>query len=308
MSHGLRRLPRNKVPDFSGRPMRSLGRRCERAALLIVIALAYPRLQSEIGHWQALLAVAPLALFEGSLGGVVIRQGRRRARRMSSAERPALWVSPMSEITPATPAIGKSQHCVLFAADIAKFTDPRRDDEVRLALREALYSLLNAAFDHSGIPWGCCIHEDRGDGVVVVIPASMPTITVASVLIEQIRARLCRHNRLSNAQAQVRLRLAVHIGEVHRDGHGLVGEAVNDLFRILDAEILREALRTSDMPLALIVSDYFYKSVVRGAPGNIYASAYSEVTVSVKQFHASAWILMPSAGPPEAGGRSIISR
>src|SRR4051812_28972872 len=102
MSHGLRRLPRSKVPDFSGRPMRSLGRTCERAALLVVIALAYPRIQSEIGHWQALLAVAPLALFEGPLGDVVTRQGRRRARRLPSAEAPpALWVSPMSEMTPA---------------------------------------------------------------------------------------------------------------------------------------------------------------------------------------------------------------
>lgn len=292
MSHGLRHLPRNKVPDFSGRPMRSLGRRCERAALLIVIALAYPRLQSEIGHWQALLAVVPLALFEGPLGDVVIRQGRRRSRRMPSAERPpALWVSPMSEITPATPAIGKSQHCVLFAVDIAQFSHSGRDDEVQLAVREALYRLLTESFKDSGISWNSCLHEDRGDGAIVVIPAHMPTITVVDQLVEQIRIRLRRYNRLSSPVAQVRLRLAVHIGEVHRDGHGLAGKAVIHLFRILDAPDLRQALQRSTTGLALIVSDYVYESVIQGGPSGVDPAAYSEVIVNVKEFEARAWLL-----------------
>jgi hypothetical protein len=196
-----------------------------------------------------------------------------------------------TEIGLSAPLIGRSQHCVLFAVDIAQFTGDGRDDEVQLALREALYRLLIESFEGSGIPWRACVHEDRGDGVIVVIPAHMPTITVVDPLIKEIGTRLRRHNRLSSRVAQVRLRLAVHIGEVYRDGHGLAGKAVNHLFRMLDAPDLRQALRLSGTGLALIVSDYVYQSVIHGGPGNADPAAYSEVIVRVKQFEARAWLL-----------------
>jgi hypothetical protein len=196
-----------------------------------------------------------------------------------------------AEIALPAPLVGQSQHCVLFAVDIAQFTGDGRDDEVQLALREALYRLLIESFEHARIPWRSCIHEDRGDGAIVVIPAHMPTITVVDPLIEEIRTRLRRHNRLSSPVAQVRLRLAVHIGEVYRDGHGLAGKAVNHLFRMLDAPDLRQALRSPEADLALIVSDYVYQSVIHGGPGNADPAAYTEVIVRVKQFEAIAWLL-----------------
>jgi hypothetical protein len=191
------------------------------------------------------------------------------------------------------PQVGRSQHCVLFAVDIAQFTAAGRDDEVQLAVRDALYRLLIESFDGSGISWRTCVHEDRGDGVVVVIPAHMPTITVIDPLVEQIQMRLRRYNRLSSPVAQVRLRLAVHIGEVYRDGHGLAGKAVNELFRMLDAPDLRQAVQVSETGLALIVSDYLYQSVIHGGPGGTGAAAYSEVLVRVKQFQARAWLQIP---------------
>lgn len=324
---------------------------CETAALLIVIILAYAWLQSEIGGWQALLAVAgaPLALLDGSLSSrfAVRRRGRRphdphtrpAARHPRDAgQTPALWVSPTPsgfgivvsghvgvpvgvtvpaprgdrayagglpvplpfpcptpEIMAPTPPIGRSQHCVLFAVDIAQFTAAGRDDEIQLAVREALYRLLIESFRASGIPWSSCVHEDRGDGVIVVIPAHMPTIVVVDQLVDQIRVRLRRYNRLSSHVAQVRLRLAVHIGEVYRDRHGLAGKAVNHLFRMLDADELRHALQLSASGLALIVSDYVYESVIDGGPSGVDPAAYSEVTVTVKQFKARAWLLQVPA-------------
>jgi hypothetical protein len=195
------------------------------------------------------------------------------------------------EIAIPTPSIGRSQHCVLFAVDIAQFTAVGRDDEIQLALREALYRLLIESFNASGIPWALCLHEDRGDGAIVVIPACMPTITVVDDLIEQIRVRLRRYNRLSSQVAQVRLRLAVHIGEVYRDRHGLSGKAVNHVFRMLDADELRRALQASESGVALIVSDYVYDSVIDGGPGGVNPAAYSEVIVEVKQTRARAWLL-----------------
>ncbi|MDN3354655.1 hypothetical protein [Actinomadura sp. DC4] len=181
-----------------------------------------------------------------------------------------------------SPPIGRSQHCVLFAVDVARLTDGR-DDDVRLAVRDAFYRLLVAAFEDAGIPWDSCVHEGRGDRVVVVIPAHMPTITVIDPLVDRVRVRLWRHNRLSSPVAQVRLRLAAHIGEVYRDGYGLAGKALDDLLRMLDAPDL---LKTAD-DLALIVSDYLYRSVVHGGPGDTDPTAYAEVLVDQDR----AWLL-----------------
>ena len=64
--------------------------------------------------------------------------------------------------------------CGLFAVDIAGFTDPRRDEYVQLHLRDMMYRILERAFDGSGLPWRACQHEDRGDGVLVIVPPTIP--------------------------------------------------------------------------------------------------------------------------------------
>jgi CRP-like cAMP-binding protein len=187
----------------------------------------------------------------------------------------------------------RSQHCVVFAVDIAGFTDAARDDEVQLAVRRALYRLLIEAFDDALLPWDECLHEDRGDGVLVIIPAQMPSAMVVDPLVNRIRAGLRRHNRLSSTAAQIRLRIAVHIGEVHGDAHGLAGDAVNHLFRLLNATPLKDALAGSRAEAALIVSDYFFDSVVRHGPGLIDPAAFRPVTVALKRTRARGWIHLP---------------
>ncbi|TNY37462.1 hypothetical protein [Thermomonospora catenispora] len=194
----------------------------------------------------------------------------------------------------------RSQHCVLLAVDMASFTDPARTDRVQLALRETLYEAVAGAFDDCSLGWDDCLHEDRGDGMLVVIPARMPTITVVDPLLGRLVERLRRHNRWASGPYLVRLRVAAHIGEVHHDAHGLVGTAVNHLVRLLDAPPLKRALADSGGEAALIVSDYFYDSVVRHAGGPVDPAAFWPVTVEVKQTRTRGWVHLPHspAGTP----------
>ncbi|WP_119730587.1 hypothetical protein [Thermomonospora amylolytica] len=194
----------------------------------------------------------------------------------------------------------RSQHCVLLAVDVAAFTDPARTDRVQLAIREALYDVVPGAFDDCPLGWDGCLHEDRGDGMLVVIPARMPTITVVDPLLDRLAERLRRHNRSASGPHAVRLRAAAHIGEVHHDAHGLAGTAVNHLFRLLDAPALKRALDDSGGELAFIASDYFYDSVVRHAEGTVDPAAFWPVTVEVKQTRARGWVHLPHspAGTP----------
>jgi hypothetical protein len=201
----------------------------------------------------------------------------------------------------------RAQHCLLFAVDIADFTDVKRDDEVQLAVRAALYGLLIESFDDAHLPWDQCLHEDRGDGILVIIPAKMPSASVVDPLLGHIRAGLRRHNRLASEAAAIRLRVAVHIGEVHSDAHGLAGVAVNHLFRLLDAPVLKRTLAAAPTDVALIVSDYFYDSVLRHGPGMIDPAAYRPVTVEVKRTQARGWIHLPGVPPALADRAGIVA-
>jgi CRP-like cAMP-binding protein len=199
----------------------------------------------------------------------------------------------------------RSQHCVLFAVDIAGFTDSRRDDGVQLAVRKALYRVLRQAFNAAEMPWEECHREDRGDGVLVVIPAKMPSSTVVHPLLVLIRAGLRHHNRLSSQAAAIRLRVAVHIGEVHADDHGVAGSAVNHLFRLLDAPALKRTLDHPGAEIALIVSEYFFDSVIRHGPAWIDPDAFRPVTVRSKGSPVRGWINLPDIPPPAWCGRDI---
>src|SRR6266511_1403806 len=59
-------------------------------------------------------------------------------------------------------------NCSVFFTDIANYGDPRRDDDDRRAIKDALYEMLQESFDDSNVPWASCVREDRGDGVLIV--------------------------------------------------------------------------------------------------------------------------------------------
>jgi len=91
----------------------------------------------------------------------------------------------------------------LFAVDIAGFTGPHRDDDIRLYLHEELYQVLHKAFDGSGIPWADCFCEDRGDGALIVVPPVVPCKGLIDPLPERLRGLIRRHNHISRDAAGI---------------------------------------------------------------------------------------------------------
>lgn len=195
--------------------------------------------------------------------------------------------------TPTPPTDG--QLCTLFAVDIAGFTSPGRDDEIRLYLHEELYEVLEKAFDGSGIPWARCFHEDRGDGALIVVPPGVACKGIIDPLPERLRGLIRRHNHVSCQAAGIQLRAAAHIGPVEHDGHGFVGSDINLLFRMLEAPPLKRALAGSGAELALIVSDDVYRRLVCRCPSLISPEAFQRVKFQVKRDRACGWTYLPGA-------------
>jgi hypothetical protein len=124
--------------------------------------------------------------------------------------------------------------------------------------------------EDAGIPWDDCDHEDRGDGVFVLVPADVPKALLAESLPPALVTALRTHNDGHPGPERIRLRMALHAGEVHYDQHGVTAVAVNLAFRLLDADPLKAALTSSSGVLAIIVSSWFFEEVVRhggAAPG-----------------------------------------
>ncbi|GAA1345355.1 substrate-binding domain-containing protein [Saccharothrix algeriensis] len=164
------------------------------------------------------------------------------------------------------------------------------------AVRHGLYEALRAAFAECGVEWtddwDGTYHEDRGDGLFVLVPADVPNSRVVSTLLHELVGQLRRHNAVSAPGARIRLRAAITAGEVLNDGNGVMGEGLVLAFRLLESAPLRAELEQRPGVLALVVSDRFYRDVVRQDPG-CDPDSYRAVAVEVKEVRGTAWICRP---------------
>jgi class 3 adenylate cyclase len=180
-------------------------------------------------------------------------------------------------------------HHTIVTVDVEKYSSDSRTDFDRLAVRKGMYDAVSAAFRESDISWDRCQVADVGDSLLVLLPSDVPKIRTVDRLPHRLAAMLRRHNRIHGPGAQLRLRMAVHAGEVHHDRTGIAGASVIHACRLLDAPDLKAALAASPADLALIVSDSFYHDVVRHDPG-LDPASFHRIHVSVKETETVAWL------------------
>ncbi len=183
-------------------------------------------------------------------------------------------------------------HQTIVVVDVARFADPARTTIHQRAVHEGLYNVLRGAFAEAGVDLDACVVEDRGDGALILVPPGVDKSRLADQLPSRLVAWLRRYNAVHAAEAAMQLRVVLHAGEVHQDGHGAVSQAVNFACRILEAPEAKSALRLSTGVLALIASDTFYQDVIVHDPAADPGS-YRQVPVSVKETSTVAWLRLP---------------
>lgn len=195
-------------------------------------------------------------------------------------------------------------HRTIVVVDIAGFGDPRRTVRHRIAVRQGLYMLIRESLESVGVPWSSCDVEDRGDGMLLLVPPHIAKGAIADALPRRLVAALDEHNRRHPREEQIRLRMALHAGEVSWDMHGITSPAVNHAFRLLDANALKATLVDSTAALALIVSSSFFEEVVRHT--RILDDSFRRVEVMQKETSAAAWVSV--AGHPDPPGGPVTSQ
>ncbi|WKX73167.1 hypothetical protein [Streptomyces sp. XD-27] len=170
-------------------------------------------------------------------------------------------------------------------------------------IRGVLSAALRESFEESGIDWEACLRDSLGDGIRVAAPAGVRKTRLIHPLVHELEVRLRAHNRNAGPATRIRVRIALHAGDVCLGPGGeFTGRPLEVLARLLDAAPLRDALAAAPetVPAALLVSRHFYDETVRhGYPG-IDPDTFRKITVTEKEYTADAWLHLTgyAAVPP----------
>jgi tetratricopeptide (TPR) repeat protein len=185
------------------------------------------------------------------------------------------------------------EHRSILVVDVQGFSNPARTDPIRLRLREQLRCLLVGAFADGAVDRDHYELNDTGDGYLATISPTVAKTWLLLGMVPWLAARLEEHNRAADQSERLRLRVAVHAGELLRDPQPNVGQAAILACRLLDSPALRACLDQTSAPLALIVSDWIFQEVIRHRHGGLDPADYHPVWVTVKETETRGWIFVP---------------
>ena len=206
---------------------------------------------------------------------IVENQVYSRLAQLQSAPGPARRYRPTGE------------NCTVVRTDVVAFGARERDDQARRIIRQASSDMTRSAL---GPTWDACRWEDRGDGLLIVVPPDVSTARVIDRLLTVLPAELRRHNRIHSAPARIQLRVAVDVGPVLEDDIGMTGHSVIRASRLLDAPAFKQAITARGALLGLIVSSFIYQSCIGNGGGLLHPADYAQVPVQVKETRTSAWM------------------
>lgn len=204
--------------------------------------------------------------------------------------------------------MNEPQHRIIVGMDIQGFADPARTNLDRLQLHRDLHGLYPTLLRRAGIPADQFVSVDTGDGVLLSIDGSVAKPRLLTRFVPDLARRLAAANASRCPAGQMRLRVAMHAGDVLADPAPIHGEAVILTARLLDADVLRACLRATVEPLAVIVSSTIYEEVVKHGYGGVVPGEYLPTVAECKETRVDAWLHAPGdTDAPRRAGVIVIA-
>lgn len=191
----------------------------------------------------------------------------------------------------------------IIALDIEAYSGGHRTDPIRVRLRRLLRGWCWMLLTRSGLRRDQWDQSDTGDGLLLSIDPHLPRDVLLTSMIAGLPGILARHNRRRADGERLRLRLAVHAGDVVSDPRPLVGEAVNDACRLLDSATLRACLRATGQPLVVVASQAIYDGIIKHAYLDLDPYTWHRVQAVTKEGSLPGWVHVPgdTDAPHRAG-------
>jgi len=186
----------------------------------------------------------------------------------------------------------KPKHYSMAVVDIEQFGSRNNADQVWL--RDRMYEILRKATEAAGLDWSQCAREDRGDAVILLIPSHEAKQDIADGFVRYLNVELVRYAARSAGTVRMRMRLALHFGEVGHDGNGWYGADLNTACRLVELPELKATLREEvETSLVVITSSQWFDAVVRHDPGSVDHRQYRRISFKAKELRDIAWIFVP---------------
>lgn len=220
---------------------------------------------------------------------------RRRVRSMTTQGVPD-WIRRYGPVRKPLGDPGPLHRSILVL-DVVGFG--RWDNGTQLVVRDVLNTAVRAAFRGTGVRWSALAVEDRGDGGIILVPATVSKVDLLDPVIPNLVDSIRRHNETVDPALRIRLRVSVHAGEVHQDATGWVGTDLNVACRLVSsAAVRRYLLQRPAADLLVVVSDVIYQGVVRHGYRRIVPASYVPLYVLAKELSVRAWVHVPGAAAP----------
>jgi hypothetical protein len=191
----------------------------------------------------------------------------------------------------------------ILAVDIEGYGRQARTNLTRLRLRRQLARWCTTLLAQAHATEELWCAQDTGDGFVFSVDPHVPRNLLLGRLVGGLAQRLARYNRTRPEVERIRVRVAMHSGDVLRDPYPIHGEATVLACRLLDAAILRSCLDATEQPLAAIVSQTIYENIVKQAYPPIDPLAWHPAVAATKEGPKPAWVHVPGDvdAPKRAG-------
>jgi class 3 adenylate cyclase len=194
---------------------------------------------------------------------------------------------------------------VMVVVDIERFGE--RSDPIQQLLRDRLYGVMETALETVGVNrQEVRDPEDRGDGLLWVLPSWVSMVALTGRFTARLHAELLKFP--AGGEERMRLRAALHVGKVKADRGTWVGTEVNTAFRLVNADPLRKALADTTAPYVLMMSRQWHDRIAEQEIEGFDRAACRRVSVHVKELHDSAWIYVPRSLPEIPPSRPIGKR
>lgn len=164
-------------------------------------------------------------------------------------------------------------------------------------IQDTLRRIEREALARAGIDPNCVGRQPRGDGAMRAIAGDVAKERIATRFVEELRQAIVDYDATSGPEESIRVRLALHAGDVIEGKGEWAGQPVIVASRLVDSAVIKRVLAAAKgSPLALIVSRDWYDAVVK--EGYAPSEGYAKVWVEEKTFADVAWVAVPGRTHP----------
>lgn len=139
--------------------------------------------------------------------------------------------------------------------------------------------------------------------------AGVPAIELIDPMLGHLVDGLREHNRHHRLEGWLRLRLALHSGEVRHDARSWGVRELALTFRLSQSEAARRCLvLAARAECVLVVSDRFYRSVIADGTRGVDPATYRPVEIAQPGGLIRAWLHAPGYRVPPLDGQPAHRR